>query len=218
MWLGVTAFIMSNVRNYGTEVKNGYNGTMIDTFATYENLSAHMEEGRDYRIVTKKTNSPYLIIAIHGGSIEPYTSSIASSIAGGDHNLYLFEGVKEKGNAQLHIGSRYFDEPQAKDMVRNADVIISIHGQKNEEEEFVMVGGLDEQLANKISDHLRAINVDVRPFESSRHPESPENICNKGMSGGGIEMEISKKLRNALREDEGLHRLFVNAIRHAIEI
>lgn len=190
---------------------------MIDTFATFEDLSKHMTEGKDYRIVTKNTDSRYLIAAIHGGNIEPFTSDIASSIAGEEYDLYLFEGMREKGNEQLHIGSRYFDEPQLKDMIRNADVVVSIHGQANEDKEFVSIGGLSGGLVKKIIDHLQAIDITVREFEARMEPESPENICNRGMSGGGVELEISGKLRNTLQEDEGMHRLFVNAIRHAME-
>jgi phage replication-related protein YjqB (UPF0714/DUF867 family) len=190
---------------------------MIDTFATYEDLSKHMVEETDYRIVTKDTGSPYLIVAIHGGNIEPFTSDIASSIAGAEYGLYLFEGMRETGNEQLHIGSRYFDEPRSKDMLRNAEVVVSIHGQRNEDKEFVTIGGLAGELVKKIIDHLQAVDIPVREFEARMDPESPENICNKGMSGGGVEMEISGKLRNTLQEDAGMHRLFVNAIRHAIE-
>lgn len=190
---------------------------MIDTFRTFEDLSTHMGDGKDYRIIIKNTNSPYLIIAIHGGNIEPFTSVIASLIAGEDHSLYLFEGIRESGNAQLHIGSRYFDEPRSKDMLRNADVVISIHGQRDQEEEFVMIGGLSEELVKRVIDHLQAIDIATRPFEGHLDPENSENICNKGMSGGGVELGISRKLRNALQEDEGMCRLFVNAIRHAID-
>ena len=190
---------------------------MIDTFRTFEDLSVRMAEGKDYRIVTKDLHSPILIVAIHGGNIEPGTASIASSIAGDEYNLYIFEGIRESGNAQLHIGSRYFDEPRSKDMVSNAETIISVHGHRDGENEFVMVGGLAEDLVRRVIDHLQAIDITVRPFETDRDPESPENICNKGMSGGGIEMEVSRKLRDVLQEDEGMRRLFANAVRHAIE-
>lgn len=190
---------------------------MIDTFATYEDLAKHMVEGTDYRIVTKDASSPFLIIAIHGGYIEPFTSNIASSIAGEDHGLYLFEGIRENGNDQLHIGSRYFDEPRSKNMLHNADVVISIHGQRNEDKEFVSIGGLSGELIKKIADHLQAVDIPVREFEACMKPESPENICNKGISGGGVELEISRKLRNTLQEDAGMYRLFIDAIRHAIE-
>lgn len=190
---------------------------MIDTFATFEDLAAQMVEGRDYRVVTRDSGSPFLIAAIHGGNIEPFTSDIAIAIAGEEYNLYLFEGAMEQGDLQLHIGSRYFDEPRLKDMIRNAEVVVSIHGQRDHGEEFVMVGGLCDGLVDKIIDHVRAVDIDVRPFETTFDPRDAQNICNKGTSGGGVEIEISRKLRDALKEDEGMCRLFTNAIRHAIE-
>ncbi len=190
---------------------------MIDTYATFEDLAMHTVEGQDYRIVTKKTNSPFLSIAIHGGSIEPLTSEIASSIAGDEHNLYLFEGLRTQRNEELHIGSEYFDEPRMKDMERDAEVIISIHGYHSVGGEFVMVGGLCTELVEKIITHLQEVDIEIRQMDALLHTESSQNICNKGMSGGGVDIEISEKLRVALQEDAGLYRLFTNAIRHAIE-
>ncbi|EKD23822.1 MAG: hypothetical protein ACD_81C00176G0003 [uncultured bacterium] len=189
---------------------------MIDTYRAFEDLAAHMQEGQDYRIVTKKRNSPYLIAGIHGGRIEPFTSNIAESIAGEEYDVYLFEGIREKDNAQLHITSAYFNEPQALDMVRVAEIVIAIHGKHDTEDEFVMVGGLCEKLVQQIQEQLRAVDITIKPFDERMHPESFENICNRGMSGGGVELEISRKLRDALQEDEGLYRLFINAIRRAI--
>lgn len=209
-------FIMNNVRDCADEVKIGYNNDMIDTFATFEDLEKQMVEDKDYRIMTRSSESPYMIVAIHGGNIEPFTSNVASLIAGTEYNLYLFEGIREQGNLQLHIGSRYFDEPRLKDMVRSTEVVISIHGQRDQEEEFIMVSGLHDELVGKVIDHVREVGIDVRPFEEKFSPRDIQNICNTGTSGGGVEIEISRKLRDALREDEGMCRLFTNAIRHAI--
>lgn len=195
----------------------GYNNRdMIDTYRNFEDLAAHTTEGVDYRISARKVDDHYLIMAIHGGNIEPFTSEIALAMAGDDHSLYLFEGIKEKGNAGLHITSEYFNEPRAKDMARNAEVIVSIHGQHDMENEFVMIGGLCEGLAEKIAAHLREIDIAIQPADPLLAGTSPDNICNKGVTQGGVQLEISRKLRNSLREDAGLFRLFTNAVRHAI--
>lgn len=189
---------------------------MIDVYATFDALAARAIEGTDYRITTKKTNAPYLIMAIHGGRIESFTSDIATSIAGEEYSLYMFEGIKEKENGELHITNEYFDEPRAKDMIRSADVVVAIHGHRDTESEFAMVGGLCEELAEMIRTRLSEVDVSIRQFESRLHPESIRNICNQGMSGGGVEIMVSGKLRDSLREDAGLCRLFINAVRHAI--
>lgn len=189
---------------------------MIDRFAKFEDLTGYMQEGKDFRIVMKKRSSPYLIAAIHGGGIEPFTSNIAEAIAGEEYSLYLFEGIGEKGGSQLHITSSYFDEPQALEMVHSADIVITIHGQQDTEHEFVMVGGLCAGLVSKILEHLREVDIATRLFEQRMHPDDPDNICNRGLSGEGVEIEISRKLREALQDDEGLYRLFIQAIRKAI--
>ena len=214
--LDASVFIDGSVRDYTKSVKIGYTGNMIDVYSKFDDLSAHMTEGKDYRIVTEKRNSPYVIMAMHGGSIEPFTSEIATAIAGEEYALYVFEGIRERRNLELHIASEYFDEPQAKDMVRVADVVVSIHGQHDTENESVMVGGLNKGLAEKIRARLTEVDMPIRPFDARFVPDSPQNICNQGMSGGGVEIVISRKLRDSLRDDTGLYRLFINAIRHAI--
>lgn len=188
----------------------------MDTFMTFADLSTNMQEGRDFTITTQKKNSPILIMAIHGGAIEPFTTDIATAIAGDEYGLYLFEGIREQANEQLHIGSMYFDEPRAQDMTLGVETIISIHGYHDAEHEFVMIGGLNEVLVERIARNVGDIDIEVRPFEGMFHPNDARNICNRGSSGGGVEIEISKKLRDALREDAGLCRLFTKAIRNAI--
>ena len=194
----------------------GYTVVMIDVYSKFDDLSARMVEGKDYRIVAQKRNSPYLIMAIHGGLIEPFTSDIATALAGEEYDLYVFEGMRKERNGELHIASEYFDEPQAKDMIRVAETVVCIHGHHDAEHEFVMIGGLDERLAEKMRTHLSEIDIVTRAFDGRLVPESRNNICNQGMSGGGIEIMISRKLRDALREDAGLYRLFINAMKHAI--
>ena len=189
---------------------------MIDIYLKFDDLAVRMVEGKDYRITIKKKSGPYVIMAIHGGLIEPFTSDIAAAIAGEEYGLYLFEGIRERKNLELHIASEYFDEPQAKDMIRVADTVISIHGYRDKATEGVMVGGLHEHLAEKIRTHLSEVDMPLRPFGIRSVAESPQNICNQGMSGGGVEIAVSRKLRDSLRDDAGLYRLFINAIRHAI--
>lgn len=182
---------------------------------TFRDLAKHTQEGVDFRIRTKKVGSPILIMAIHGGSIEPLTSEIATAIAGDEFDLYLFEGLRSKGNDLLHIDGNYFDEPQAQDMLTRAEVAISVHGHANTEQEFVMIGGLFGELIAAMEKYLMDIGIEVYPQD---HPNDVRNICNRGLLGKGVELMISEKLRIALKDDEGLYRLFIHAIRRAIAI
>ena len=61
------------------------------------------------------------VVAPHGGGIERATSAIARAIAGGDHNLYLFEGRLPSLNYErLHLTSHRYDEPQCTGADRQA--------------------------------------------------------------------------------------------------
>ena len=84
---------------------------------------------KDWKIITKRHNhSDILITAIHGGSIEPGTTEIARRISNiGQYNFYTFEGLRSDNNAQLHITSTVFDEPQLLDMLNHSSKTISIH-------------------------------------------------------------------------------------------
>jgi phage replication-related protein YjqB (UPF0714/DUF867 family) len=42
-------------------------------------------------------------VAPHGGAIEPGTSEVAKQVADNDLSLFIFEGIKPKGNKRLHI-------------------------------------------------------------------------------------------------------------------
>ena len=85
-------------------------------------------------------------MAPHGGRIEPATAEVAEAIAGMDYSFYSFNGLKADGNGVLHIESHLFDEPRALRAVEKADIIVTVHGQVDRKEEFVMVGGLDDGL------------------------------------------------------------------------
>lgn len=76
---------------------------MPDKYRNFSELARAETEGKDYRIIARLTDCPILIAAPHGGGIEPYTSELASEIAGSDLSFYSFEGIKETGNSKLHI-------------------------------------------------------------------------------------------------------------------
>ncbi len=65
----------------------------MDTYSSYVELSAAELEGVDYRVLAQ-SRSTIVVLAPHGGGIEPGTSEIAWEVAGGEFSLYLFEGLK----------------------------------------------------------------------------------------------------------------------------
>ena len=84
-----------------------------DTYPSFGALALSETEGKDF-IVTclRGARDDIVILAPHGGKIEPGTSELARAVAGSDIALYLFEGVKPSGNRALHVTSTNFDEPR----------------------------------------------------------------------------------------------------------
>lgn len=120
----------------------------MDLYSNYAELSAHEREGEDYRIVETARNSPVVVLAPHGGWIEPTTSQIAACIAGDDYSLYCFEGLSDnRPHNDLHITSDRFDEPRARRLVARAAFAIAVHGRLNREvPQVTWLGGLDDKL------------------------------------------------------------------------
>jgi phage replication-related protein YjqB (UPF0714/DUF867 family) len=187
-------------------------------YRSFEEVRNQEVEGKDYQIRFHLRDERVLIMAPHGGKIERTTSEIAEAIAGGNYSLYCFEGMKTDGNNVLHIESHLFDEPRALQAVKRADVVITVHGQINHKEGFVMVGGLNVSLRSEIRRQLEASGFQTRTPPEGLQGIDSENICNRGRLKGGIQLEISRKERDALGEDKSRLKEFVETIRRAIKL
>lgn len=137
--------------------------------------------------------------------------------------MYLFEGLKPNANSELHITSSNFDEPQGLEIVQSATSVVALHGAAGKKR-VVYLGGLNMALGQAISGQLQAAGFDV-----DRHPglqgASCANICNRGTSGQGVQLELTKGLREQFFRDmtaAGRHvqteqfRAFVSAVRAAL--
>ena len=188
------------------------------SYTSFKALADREVEGQDYRLRIELRDSRILIMAPHGGKIEPATSEVAEAIAGMDYSFYSFEGLKADGNAVLHIESHFFDEPRALAAVEKADIIVTVHGQVDREEEFVMVGGLDNGLRLEIQRQLESGGFQTRPPPEGLTGTDPMNICNRGRSRRGVQLEISRKMREGLRTKQGRLRTFADAVRKGIRL
>jgi phage replication-related protein YjqB (UPF0714/DUF867 family) len=85
--------------------------SLAASYRGFADLAIAQTEGTDYRMLVRPIEkSSIAVIAPHGGSIEQYTSDIARGVAGGDFNLYLFEGIRQAGNySALHLTSHQFE-------------------------------------------------------------------------------------------------------------
>jgi phage replication-related protein YjqB (UPF0714/DUF867 family) len=175
-------------------------------------------EGQDYRIRIEIRDPRFFIMAPHGGRIEPATAEVAEAIAGMDYSFYSFNGLKADGNGVLHIESHLFDEPRALRAVEKADIIVTVHGQVDRKEEFVMVGGLDDGLRLEIRRQLEAAGFQTLPPSEGLMGTDPMNICNRGRSRQGVQLEISRKVRDVLRTNQGHLQTFADAVRKGIRL
>jgi len=186
------------------------------SYTSFKELADRETEGQDYRIRIELRDPRVLIMAPHGGTIEPTTAEIAEAIAGIDYSFYSFEGLKTDSR-MLHIESHLFDEPRALQAARKADVVITVHGQLNQKEKFVMVGGLNESLGSEITAQLKAASFQTRPPAEGLMGSDPMNICNRGKLKQGVQLEVSRKVRDVLRHDRDHLKLFCEAVRKGIQ-
>jgi phage replication-related protein YjqB (UPF0714/DUF867 family) len=180
-------------------------------YASFAELARHEIAGRDYRIeVVERPKASVLVAAPHGGLIEAGTSQIAALIAGDDFHLFSFEGLKPHGeNRALHITSHRFDHPRCLELASRSDIVLGVHGCIGEA--CIHIGGLDEQLTARLAAELSAAAFDV-VWPSERYPgRHPANICNRGATAKGAQLEITHDLRMS-----GLHGQIARAVRRAL--
>jgi phage replication-related protein YjqB (UPF0714/DUF867 family) len=197
----------------------------VDLYPSFTHLSRCEREGRDYRIRWRTGGSGVAIVAPHGGGIERGTSEVADGIAGREHGFYAFEGLKPAGNHVLHLTSNRFDEPQALGLVHRSRAVITIHGAKGREP-AAYLGGLDFVLRERIAKALIAAGfLAVDDPSPTRQGRSPSNICNRCVSGRGVQLELSYGLRARMfegldpcgrRRPTAVCRRFIGALRSVL--
>jgi phage replication-related protein YjqB (UPF0714/DUF867 family) len=200
---------------------------MTDKYPNFEALSQNEIPGTDFRILARRAQAAFAIVAPHGGGIEPGTSELADAIAAGEFSYYAFEALKPCGNADLHITSTHFDEPVCLTVIDNSDIVLTIHGQHSEADgEGVFTGGLNPELGDRVGAALKA-----KGFHVSKHSDpglqgiERKNLCNRGKSHKGVQLELSRSVRTEMfssLEREGRKHTtprfhtFVEAIRNVL--
>jgi len=188
---------------------------MPDKYASFAELSA-AEAKSAYRIELRETGSSVALIAPHAGEIEPGTSQICKSVAGDDLTYYLFEGCKANNNRDLHITSSLFDEPKGLRIAQSARIVITFHGQAGKDL-FVNVGGLADDLRTSMITKIKLAGFvagsQTNPMLQGR---DPNNICNRGFERKGLQLEISRGLRDLLISNQDEMDHFSFTIRSAL--
>lgn len=187
-----------------------------DRYANVSELRADRVEGRDFRVEALDRGSAVTVLAIHGGDIETGTSELARSLAGDEWNLYLFEGLRgEEGSAALHVTAAHFDDPSALRLAVSAELAVAFHGKKHGAEE-ICLGGANAPLRQAAGRALARAGFDVQEPCLRLPGTSPENIVNRS-SRGGLQLEISRELRDRFAEDPELQRRLIAAVRESVE-
>lgn len=198
---------------------------MVDKYKNFAELAGSERDNSDFRVRSRACRGTTAVIAPHGGGIEAGTSELVDAIASADLSFYAFEGIKKTGNAVLHITSRRFDEPQGIALVAASPRAVALHGEDSRDP-VVFLGGLDKELGATIRTALEAEGFVVRIHENPNLQGLDKgNICNRGQTGRGVQLELSHGLRVSFfaslhksgrqRPTEQFFR-FVNAMRNGL--
>ncbi|MGR9346227.1 poly-gamma-glutamate hydrolase family protein [Rhizobium leguminosarum] len=189
----------------------------MDRYASFYELARTEVLDEDYAIESLDRQSEVIVVAPHGGWIEPGTTEITKAIANDDLSYYVFIGLKSgRRHEDLHVSSERFDEPTALAMIAKSETVVGIHGmQDNAEGEDVWVGGRDVELSKNIVQALGASGFasTLRKSGQSLAGQATTNVCNRGKRAVGVQLEISRQLRDRLRAEANLLSLFARAIR-----
>jgi phage replication-related protein YjqB (UPF0714/DUF867 family) len=169
-------------------------------YRNYADLATAQLLDRDFRIeVLRRPDSPVAVIAPHGGGIEDGTSELAGAIAGAEFNLYRFEGTRSKHNYRaLHLTSHRFDEPQCLRLLSTCRYVIAVHGCRGAGHE-VLLGGRDSELRGRILAGVRGAGIAARDEDHEFPAIHPDNVCNRGASRMGVQVEVTHELRRSER-------------------
>ena len=176
----------------------------------YKNFAELIQSEREHFAFKRRVNTRWsrvAVIAPHGGGIEPGTTEIARAIAGWAFSFYSFEGIKNSGNDILHITSTLFDEPKCIALLQRSEFAAAIHGCEGWEA-ATFIGGLDEELGARLIDALNAAGFRASKADENYAGLQPNNICNRGRSGKGVQLELTSGLRRSMFKGLGRQERF----------
>jgi phage replication-related protein YjqB (UPF0714/DUF867 family) len=185
--------------------------------------------GRDFRIAFGDGDiARCLLIAPHGGGIEPGTSEVLRAVRdAGGWAWYEFAGFLRKGNKDaLHITSTLFDEPTLLALLPRTNFVLTLHGAAEISDQVVYVGGNWDAGRATIIAMVNAATPahGIQALEAPAHLRGgePTNLTNRGKFGQGIQLEFSRGARNLLfppdcsREARGNRSPRLNALARAL--
>ena len=185
--------------------------------SSFKELSLLKKEGQDFEIKLRTGTSDSLVMAIHGGTIEPGTTELADATAGEKHSYYSFSGLVDD-YAGLHLTSTEFDEPKLLVLTQQAQNCLVLHGLKDNQIDFC-VGGANAQ---KRKSYLKLLNQKFpkwRTCELCCPPNlgtSSKNIVNK-CQFSGVQIEMGSSVRLELKQNPAFMKELSNLLSLELE-
>jgi phage replication-related protein YjqB (UPF0714/DUF867 family) len=177
-------------------------------YTSWAELEAAEVEGVDYAVnSTSPPGATWASIAIHGGGIERASSEVAEAVAGTEMAFYELDGLKTSGNSALHITSTLYDEPTCLALVAASQRTLSFHGYVGDVTVAeTAIGGLDTELRDRVRHRLELAGHRVTDAPSEIAGTNPANICNKNARSAGVQLEMSRALRESFFPNGDLTR------------
>lgn len=160
-----------------------------------------------------------VVVAPHGGGIEPGTSELCLAIAGYHpaslagtppvgpvYDYWMFEGIRSTGNAGLHVTSTNCDDPAARSFCAGARRAVTLHGCTEGQagvpsgSQAVLVGGRDATFKSVLCEEFAAVGlwaIDAAGNEALKG-DNVQNIVNRTLLGMGAQLEITTAMRTAM--------------------
>ena len=159
------------------------------------------------------------ILAPHGGGIEPGTSELCLAVAGYHpaslpqipaagvtYDYWMFEGLRDSGNPELHVTSTGCDDGVAVSLCAGSLNALALHGFLPRPPACPRRPGRARRgrptpiLAGYLLEGLRRAGFDARDADShgELNGDATCNIVNRTLLGMGAQLELSKPLREAM--------------------
>ena len=175
-----------------------------------EILARKLMPGRDLRIEFGDSKiDQCLLIAPHGGGIEPGTSEIMRAVAMlGDYAWYDFAGFLRQGNKEsLHITSTRFNEQTLLMLLPQTKFVVAFHGAEGVGQPLACVGGKWKRGRETVVEAINSTSAEhgVTALDATEGSHGlhlrgldDDNLTNRGKSGEGVQIEFSREARNLL--------------------
>lgn len=170
---------------------------MADLYPSMTALYA-TEPKANWSRTIRNINSTVLVAAPHGGGIEVRTTDVANGIASDVYKYFSFNGLlKSQGYQELHVTSTNYDCPYFKALNDKVDYTYTIHGCSGTTP-IAYVGGLDTEAGVNLMNHLRKAGFKTGLPPAKYAGTSTRNICNKNRRRKGVQVELTRSLRDSL--------------------